>query len=456
LKRKLFGTDGIRGVANVYPMTSEMALKLGRAVSYIFKERHGRGRIVVGKDTRLSGYMLETAIASGVCSMGLDVWLVGPLPTPGIAFITSSMRADAGIVISASHNPYQDNGIKIFSGDGFKLPDELEYELEKMIMDGTIDTLRPVASEIGKAHRIDDAVGRYIVFLKNIFPLKYSLDGLRIVLDCAHGAAYKVAPSVFEELGAHVITCGVDPDGENINRDCGTMHPGLLREKVLEQNANIGISFDGDGDRCLFVDEKGVVVDGDAAMVIIGTYLKGKGCLKKDTVVATIASNMGVEVALRRHGINMVRTAVGDRYVLETMLKDGLNFGGERSGHIVFLDHNTTGDGIVTALNMVQIMIDEGKSLADLKAGYEEFPQVEKSVPVKRKKPIEQCSALVETISGIQKSLGDEGRVVVRYSGTEMVLRVMVEGVNQQKVTEYADEISSTAKKYLSEDQKNA
>lgn len=451
--RRLFGTDGVRGMANVYPMTSEVALKLGRAVAHIFKERHGRGRIVVGKDTRLSGYMLETAIASGVCSMGLDVWLVGPLPTPGIAFITSSMRADAGIVISASHNPYQDNGIKIFSGDGFKLPDDLEFEIEKMITEGSIDTLRPVASELGKAHRIDDAVGRYIVFLKHIFPLKYSLDGLKVVLDCAHGAAYKVAPSVFEELGAHVVSCGVEPNGENINSGCGTMHTALLQTMVIEHSADIGIAFDGDADRSIFVDAEGAIIDGDAAMVIIAKYLKKTGHLSKDRVVATIASNMGVETCLRGEGIGVIRSPVGDRYVLETMLKEGLNFGGEKSGHIVFLDHNTTGDGMVTALKMAQIMIDEGKTLCDLKVGYEEFPQVEKSVAVREKKPIEQCPGLVDTISKIKRSLGEEGRVVVRYSGTEMVLRVMVEGADSEKVNEYADEISSAARAYLWEGQ---
>jgi phosphoglucosamine mutase len=449
MKRKLFGTDGVRGVANVYPMTSEIALKLGRAVSHVFKERHGRGRIVVGKDTRLSGYMLEQAIASGICSMGLDVWLVGPLPTPGIAFITSSMRADAGIVISASHNPYQDNGIKIFSGDGFKLPDELEYEIETMIMDDTIDTLRPVASKIGKAHRIDDAVGRYIVFLKNIFPQPYSLDGLKIVVDCAHGATYKVAPSVFEELGAHVISCGVDPDGANINKDCGTLYPGMLSEQVVANNAHIGIAFDGDGDRVLFVDEKGNVVDGDTTMVILAKFLKEKNQLKNGTLVATIQSNMGVEESLKGHGVSVVRTDVGDRYVLETMLKNGYNLGGEKSGHIVFLDHNTTGDGMVTALKMLNILCEKGMTLTDLCKGYKEFPQVEKNVKVKKKKPIEEVKPLKNVISNVEKKLGRNGRVVVRYSGTEMLLRVMIEGKDKAKVEAYAEEIVESASKNL-------
>ncbi len=452
MERKLFGTDGIRGVANIYPMTSELALKLGRAVSHVFKERHGRGRIVVGKDTRLSGYMLETAIESGVCSMGLDVWIVGPLPTPGIAFITRSMRADAGIVISASHNPYQDNGIKIFSGDGLKLPDELEYEIENIVLDGSLDTLRPVASEIGKAHRIDDAVGRYIVFLKNIFPQQYSLDGLRMVVDCANGACYKVAPSVFEELGAHVITYGVDPDGENINKDCGTMYPDVLRELVIEHNAHIGIAFDGDADRAIFVDEKGEVVDGDAVMTILAIHLKEKGLLRKNTMVTTIASNMGIELSLNQHGIDVLRTNVGDRYVLEALLREGLNFGGEKSGHVVFLDHNTTGDGMVTALQMLSVIIDSGKTLGELKTCFRELPQVERNVRVKEKKPIEGCPPLASAIEKAAKELGSSGRVVVRYSGTEMLLRIMVEGETAQAVNACADYIAAAAEQYLSED----
>jgi len=449
VERKLFGTDGVRGVANVDPMTSEIALKIGRAVSHVFKERRGRGRIVVGKDTRLSGYMLETALASGVCSMGLDVWLVGPLPTPGIAFITSSMRADAGVVISASHNPYQDNGIKLFSGDGFKLPDELELEIERLVMEGSIDTLRPVASQVGKAHRIDDAVGRYIVFLKNIFPGKLSLDGLKVVVDCANGACYKVAPSVFEELGAHVVTYGSDPDGENINKACGSTHPEALRELVLEHNAHLGIAFDGDGDRVVFVDEKGNVVDGDAVMAILASYLKGKGSLKKDTLVATIQSNMGLEEYLAGKDVKVVRTAVGDRYVLETLLKEDMNLGGEKSGHIVFLDHNTTGDGMVTALKMLNIMVEKETSLFDLRKGFEEFPQVEKNIKVKKKKPIAEIPALAAVITRIEGDFAGKGRVVVRYSGTEMLLRVMVEGGDKEKVARCADEICDEARKHL-------
>lgn len=452
MERKLFGTDGIRGVANVHPMTSEVALKLGRAVSYVFKERHGRGRIVVGKDTRLSGYMLETALASGVCSMGLDVWLVGPLPTPGIAFITRSMRADAGLVISASHNPYQDNGIKIFSGEGLKLPDDLEYEIEQLILDGTVDAMRPVANEIGKAHRIDDAVGRYIVFLKHVFPQALSLDGLTIVVDCANGATYKVAPDVFEELGARVVACSVNPDGENINRECGALHPQGLSTMVIDQKAHLGIAFDGDGDRAIFVDEKGHVVDGDAVMALVGKYLNRKGQLKGATVVATIASNMGLEASLGKEKISVVRTDVGDRYVLENMLRNGFNFGGEKSGHIVCLDHNTTGDGIVTALQVLGIMVETGKSLGELSGDFVEFPQIERNVPVRQKKPIASVPDLCRIIEHVENKLGNRGRVVVRYSGTEMLLRIMVEGDNVEKVEMGADEIAAEAQRSLAKE----
>jgi phosphoglucosamine mutase len=362
------------------------------------------------------------------------------------------LRADAGVVISASHNPYQDNGIKLFSGDGFKLPDDLELEIEKLVMEGSIDKLRPVASQVGKAHRIDDAVGRYIVFLKNVFPGKLSLDGLKMVVDCANGACYKVAPSVFEELGAHVVSYGVDPDGENINRGCGSTHPETLRELVLEHNAHIGIAFDGDGDRVVFVDEKGNTVDGDAVMAILAAYLKEKGSLKKDTLVATIQSNMGLEEYLAGRDVKVVRTNVGDRYVLETLLREGMNLGGEKSGHIVFLDHNTTGDGMVTALKMLNIMVEKEKTLFDLRKGFEEFPQVEKNVKVKKKKPIADIPALAAAIARIEGEFAGKGRVVVRYSGTEMLLRVMVEGSDKEKVNRCADEICDEARKHLGEE----
>ncbi|MBU1454649.1 MAG: phosphoglucosamine mutase, partial [Proteobacteria bacterium] len=332
--RKLFGTDGIRGVANIYPMTTEIAMQVGRAIAFIVKNRSGRHRIVVGKDTRLSGYMIENALAAGICSMGVDVLLVGPLPTPGIAFITTSMRADAGVVISASHNPFQDNGIKIFSHDGFKLPDKLEADIEDLIFSQKMAALRPVAEEIGRAKRIDDAKGRYIVFLKNIFPKKYTLEDLHIVLDCANGATYGVAPHVFEELGAKVTTLGVSPDGKNINHQCGALHPELMAAKVKETGADIGLALDGDGDRLIVCDEKGRVVGGDHVMAACAQDLMKKRKLKKKTLVTTVMSNMGLEVAMAKMGGKMVRTKVGDRYVVEEMRRKGYSFGGEQSGHL--------------------------------------------------------------------------------------------------------------------------
>ena len=334
--RKLFGTDGIRGVANVHPMTTEIAMQLGRAVAHIFKNKKGRHRILIGKDTRVSGYMLETALASGICSMGVDVLLVGPMPTPGIAFLTTDMRADAGIVISASHNPFQDNGIKIFCRDGFKLPDEKEGEIERLIFSKEIDSLRPTATEVGKAFRIDDAAGRYIVFLKKTFHRDLTLDGYKIVLDCAHGAAYKIAPHVFTELGAEVYPIGIEPDGVNINLDCGALYPKKLSQKVTEKGADIGIALDGDADRVIFVDERGEEVDGDHIMAMCAVDLLRENRLKKKTVVATVMSNIGLEITLKKEGINLVRAQVGDRYILEEMRHHGYNFGGEQSGHIIF------------------------------------------------------------------------------------------------------------------------
>ena len=349
MARKLFGTDGIRGVANADPMTGEMAMQLGRAIAHIFKDVKGRHRIVVGKDTRLSGYMLETALASGVCFMGADVMLVGPLPTPGIAFITTSMRANAGVVISASHNPYYDNGIKIFSQDGFKLPDEIEDRIEELILSNHLHSLRPTASEVGKAHRIDDAVGRYVVFLKNTFPSNQNLDGLRIALDCANGAAYRVAPTVFEELGAEVLLIGAEPNGENINENCGSLHPEMVSRLVLEKGADIGIALDGDADRIVFIDRKGKQVDGDYILAICALQLLSEDRLKKKTLVTTVMSNIGLDRAVRNAGGKVVRTQVGDRYVVEEMVRGDFNLGGEQSGHAIFLDHNTTCDGVLTA-----------------------------------------------------------------------------------------------------------
>jgi len=448
---KLFGTDGIRGVANVHPMTTEMAMQLGRGTAYIFKNKDRRHRIVIGKDTRLSGYMIENALVAGICSMGVDVLLVGPLPTPGIAFITSSMRADAGIVISASHNPFQDNGIKIFSGDGFKLPDQLENKIEELIFSDQINSLRPTATEVGKAFRVDDAVGRYVVYLKNSFPKALSLDGMRIVLDCAHGAAYRVAPAVFEELGAKVIALGVEPNGENINRQCGSLHPAVVTEKVKERGADIGISLDGDADRAIFSDELGSVIDGDRIMAICADDLKKARRLKRNTLVSTVMSNLGLDLAMKERGIKVVHTPVGDRYVVEEMARGGYNLGGEQSGHLIFLDYNTTGDGVLSALQVLAVMKREEKKLSELASIMIPFPQVLRNVPVRRKRDPHQIPEVDALIKKILGKLGDRGRILVRPSGTENLIRVMVEGENEKEILAYAEEISECIREKMEE-----
>ena len=450
-KRHLFGTDGVRGVANLEPMTSETALKLGQALGRVLHERvfapsqsikaKHRYKILIGKDTRLSGYMLETALASGICSMGVDVLLVGPLPTPGAAFLTRSMRADAGVVISASHNPFQDNGIKFFSWDGFKLPDEIEARMEEMIFKGEINRHRPTDTEIGKAFRISDAIGRYIVFLKNTFPRHLTLEGLKVVVDCAHGAAYRVAPEVLSELGADVIAIGVHPDGENINRDCGSLHLEAAREALLEHGADIAISLDGDADRAIFIDEKGEEVDGDHVLAISAKEMQEKGILKAGTVVATVMSNRGLDLGLEKMGIRLIRTAVGDRYVVEEMLRGGYNLGGEQSGHVVFLDHNTTGDGCITFLQILAIMVEKGRRLGELKRVMTKLPQVLVNVGVREKKAISRLPRLREKIAAVERELGERGRVLVRYSGTEPLARVMLEGEDEDTIRQMAQEI---------------
>ncbi|TAL15919.1 phosphoglucosamine mutase [bacterium] len=442
-RRKLFGTDGIRGRANIEPMTSETVVKLGRAAAHIFKGRPQkmRHRVVIGKDTRLSGYMLETALASGFCSMGVDILLVGPLPTPGIAFITSSMRADAGVVISASHNPFFDNGIKFFDHDGFKLPDEVEIEIEGLVLSDSLLNVRPTDTDIGKARRIEDACGRYIVHLKSKFPDHLTLEGLRIALDCANGAAYHVAPDVLEELGAEVFKIGVTPNGENINRECGSLYPEKLSALVRQHRADIGIALDGDADRLIVVDEKGKEVDGDQVMAICGRKLSQRECLKKNTVVATIMSNMGLECSLSEVGITLERTGVGDRYVVERMKQKGYNFGGEQSGHLIFLDHATTGDGTLAALQLLAVMVEEQKPISELAKVMTPFPQVLKGVNVREKRPLSELAEASKAIADAEEKLGSRGRVVVRYSGTEKKLRVMLEGENQDLIDELCDAI---------------
>ncbi|SDZ91826.1 phosphoglucosamine mutase [Desulfuromusa kysingii] len=450
MDKKLFGTDGVRGVANIDPMTTEMAMQLGRAAAFVFKNGgKRRHRVVIGKDTRLSGYMIENALVAGICSMGVDVLIVGPLPTPGIAFLTSSMRADAGVVISASHNPYQDNGIKFFSSTGYKLQDELELKIEDLIINHRLDELRPIADEVGKAYRISDAIGRYIVFLKNTFPKDLDLEGVRIVLDCAHGAGYKVAPAVLTELGAEVIPLGVNPNGMNINDGCGSMHPEVMAEKVCEYRADLGIALDGDADRVIFVDEKGRTVDGDHIMALCGTEMIKAGKLKNKTVVATVMSNMGLEIAIKKAGGQLVRTAVGDRYVVEEMLKEGYNLGGEQSGHMIFLDHNTTGDGILSALQVLAIIKRSGEKLSELAKVMTSLPQVLVNVKVRKKAELRKIKPIKEVIDTIEAELGESGRLLVRYSGTEALLRVMIEGENQSQIESLAHKLAAVVQEHL-------
>ncbi len=449
MKRTLFGTDGIRGISNKEPMTVETATAIGRAVAYFFKNSSGRHKIVIGKDTRLSGYMFETAISAGIISMGGDVLLVGPLTTPGIAFITVGMRADAGIVISASHNPFFDNGIKVFGRNGFKLPDASEVRLEELLRSPILDEYRPGPDRIGRAYRIDDATGRYVVYLKNTFPKGRTLDGVKMVVDCANGAGYKAAISVFQELGAEVIPLGVEPDGLNINRECGALFPENISREVKAQRAHIGIALDGDGDRIIVVDEKGNELNGDQIIAICALDMLKERNLNKKSVVVTMMSNIGFEIAMKNAGVKVRRTQVGDRYVLEEMRKGGYNLGGEQSGHILFLDHSTTGDGILAALQLLKVMIEEGKPLSELKRVMEPYPQVLLNVEVKKKLPISSLPKTHRLIEAHTRSLDGKGRLYIRYSGTEPLLRIMIEGTDQGVISDMAREIAESASREI-------
>lgn len=442
-RERLFGTDGVRGVANVEPMTVETAVRLGRSAAHVFRRGDHRHRILIGKDTRQSGYMIENALVAGICSMGVDVLVVGPLPTPGIAFATRALRADAGIVISASHNPYMDNGIKFFNNDGFKLPDAIEQEIEELTFTGRIDDVRPTAGAVGKALRVDDVGGRYIEFLKGTLPRGFSLEGMRIIVDGAHGAAYRVGPAVFEELGAQVTAIGVDPDGTNINDGVGSMHPEVAAAAVRETGADAGVCLDGDADRCVLIDNNGKVVDGDHVLAICGRERHARGALPNEAVVATVMSNMGLEIALREVGINVVRTDVGDRHVVQRMRTDGVTLGGEQSGHTIFLDYNTTGDGLVTALQVMQVVQQTGTSLADLAAIMQPLPQILKNVDIADRRPIEEMPDVNTAIQDAESTLGERGRVLVRYSGTQPMARVMVEGEDAAQIEALARDIVS-------------
>ncbi len=446
--RQLFGTDGIRGVANEPPMTPELALRLGRAVTWVA----GRGkrhapRIVVGKDTRLSGYMIETALASGICSMGGRVLLCGPVPTPAVAHLTVSMRADAGIVISASHNPYADNGIKIFGADGFKLPDAAELEIEALLEDGALP-VRKTGRSVGSAERLEDARGRYVAFVKATFPRDLSLEGVKVVVDAAHGAAYRVAPAVFQELGAALTSIGVRPNGININRGAGALHPEKACAEVVKRGAAIGIALDGDADRVIVIDEKGAVVDGDAVMAMCAARMIRDKELRRATVVATLMSNLGLERALHAMGAKLLRTPVGDRYVVEAMRQGGYNLGGEQSGHLIFLDHASTGDGTIGALQVLALMIRTGHPLSELARGaMQRVPQVLENVTLPSRRPLEEMQQLRRTQQKVEKTLGSEGRVLVRWSGTEPKLRIMVEGPDAAKIRGFAKDMADAARK---------
>ena len=454
--RKIFGTDGVRGTANIEPVTAETALKLGRAAGHVFKHleknsrSRGRHKIVLGKDTRLSGYMLENAISSGILSMGVDVLFIGPLPTPGVAYVTRSLRADAGIVITASHNPYDDNGIKFFRPDGYKLDDKIEHEIEDLVFSGQIESIRPTADEIGKAVRIEDALGRYIENAKASFPRGMSLEGMRVVVDCAHGAGYKSTPCVLRELGADVIVYGNQPDGKNINKDCGSMHPRLVCQKVWEHRADLGIAHDGDADRVLLCDESGNLVDGDDILAIAGLDMLEQGMLGEKTVVSTVMSNAGLDAVISAAGGRVLRTGVGDKNVIDEMLRNGFNLGGEQSGHLIFRDYSTTGDGLVAALQMLKIMRAKDAPLSRLAKCWTRFPQIVTNIVVREKRPFDQLDAIPKLLADAEAELKSQGgRILLRYSGTEPKARLLLEGRDSAILEKWSHEIAGALKKQV-------
>ncbi len=448
---KLFGTDGVRGLANRGSLTSEIALKLGMALVNVLGFTGDRLKIIVGKDTRISGYMFETAISSGICSMGSDVYLVGPMPTPGVAFITSSMRADAGVVISASHNPFYDNGIKFFDKNGFKFDDYIEKEIESFVLSrySELEGKRPRGAHIGKAHRIDDAVGRYVIFTKLSFPKNLTLNGIKITLDCANGANYKAAPEVFSELGAEVTASGIDPNGLNINENCGSTYPEHLGALVKENGADIGIAFDGDGDRAIFSDENGEILLGDEFLAICAIRMKNEGILKNNGIVTTPMSNIALELLLKKHGIETVYADVGDRYIMEKMIKGKYNLGGEQSGHIIFLDETNTGDGIISALKLLAVMVKTGLPLSELRKIFAPLPQRLFNVDVPFKKDLSEMPGINNKIEEFEEALRGRGRIFVRYSGTQNFLRILLEGENEAELNKMGAEIKEEIEKYF-------
>jgi phosphoglucosamine mutase len=447
--KKIFGTDGVRGVANVEPVTAETALKLGRAAAHVFTQLNPRTipegtrpKIVLGKDTRLSGYMLENAMVAGITSLGVDVLIIGPLPTPGVAYITRSLRADAGIVLSASHNPYEDNGIKFFRHDGYKLDDQVEEKIEQLVFTGAIDSIRPTAGKIGRAARIDDALGRYVEFAKASFPRRMSLEEMRIAVDVANGAAYKSTPCILRELGAEVIVAHNEPNGTNINAQCGSTYPREIQRLVKETGAHLGITHDGDADRVLLCDENGEIVDGDEILAMAAVDLLRSGQLKQNTLVATVMSNFGLDETLTAAGGKVERTKVGDRYVIEEMVRQELNLGGEQSGHIIFRDFSTTGDGIVSALQILRIMHETGTPLSQLKSCLKKYPQAQRDLKVKAKPPLEELREVVKLRDEVERELAGKGRVLLRYSGTEPKIRLLIEGPELAQIDRQANRIA--------------
>ncbi len=456
-KARLFGTDGIRGTANQYPMTPDMVVKVGQAIGYLLQRQElpwasPVRKVVIGKDTRLSGYMIEQALASGLNSMGVHVQLLGPLPTPGIGFLTRNMRASAGIVISASHNAFHDNGIKVFNYDGFKIPDEMEKQIERLVLEEDLTKFLPPSHQVGRTRRIEDSQGRYILYVKNTFPYEYTLDGLRIVLDTANGAAYKVAPAIFQELGAEVIQLGDEPNGTNINDKVGALYPAKLAEAVVQYRADVGISLDGDADRVIMVDEKGQIVNGDHILGICALHMKKKGTLKHNTLVVTQMSNFGLEKKMNENGIEVVKTGVGDKYVVEELRRHGYNLGGEQSGHIIFLDATTTGDGCVAALNVLAVMKQTGVKMSDLNRIIEDVPQVLINLRVKKRRDLDAIPGYNQLCDRITKELDNKGRIFIRFSGTEPVIRVLVEGPDKVQINSYAAEIAEFLETHLSDE----
>ncbi len=449
MAQRLFGTDGLRGTVNVAPMTVDVALRLGLAAGVRFRRGPHRHRVVIGKDTRLSGYMFESALTAGLCASGMHVIMTGPLPTPAISFLTRNMRADLGVVISASHNPFSDNGIKFFDADGYKLPDLTENEIAAMVLDQDMAWPYPDARSIGRATKIEDAGGRYIVYTKSCFPPHLTLAGLRIVVDCANGASYKVAPLALEELGAEVFRIGTSPNGTNINDHCGSLYPAVVAAKVRELRADVGLALDGDADRLIVVDEQGNILDGDQLMALCAQSMMARGELPNNLLVATVMSNLALEIFMREHGGTLLRAPVGDRYVVEAMRREGAMLGGEQSGHLIFRHYSTTGDGLLAALQILRIMREKEKPLSELAGLLTPFPQCLVNVHVEKRLPFEERPAIGEAVAKLEAELDGRGRVLLRYSGTESLCRVMVEGENADKVRQYAHDLAEVVQREL-------